>query len=89
MKITQKDGFSQTWERQIRNPQLLSFQMRYGMSFEHSDPFQRPVYQQQKWQLKDMMASVVQKLSAFSYIENMKTKYITRTERYARLCYTI
>ena len=43
IKITEKDGFSQTWGRQIRNPQLLSIQMRYGMSFEHSDPFQRPV----------------------------------------------
>ena len=43
MEITEKDEFSQTWGGQIRNPQLLSFQMRYGMSFEHSDPFQRPV----------------------------------------------
>ena len=38
-----KDGLSQAWGRQIRNPQLLSFQIRYGMSFGHSDPFQRPV----------------------------------------------
>ena len=38
-----KDGFSQTWGRQIQNPQLLSFQMRYGMSFDHSEPFQQPV----------------------------------------------
>ena len=29
--------------RQIRNPQLLSIQMGYGMSFGHSNPFQRPV----------------------------------------------
>ena len=52
MKITEKDGFSQTWERQIWNAQLLSFQMRYDMSFEHPDPFQLPVIKRTRTDLR-------------------------------------
>ena len=75
IKITEKDGFSQTWGRQIRNPQLLSIQMRYGMSFGHSDPFQRPV----KYPLTPLLPSLKSRIgdgTAFS--ERLQITYPLR-----------